>query len=107
MKAGGRRAAATRRCRRASRLRGRQRARCRGVDPRRRGRVLAEQTGGPDGSRDEVATTVRAYAEAVLLDAANAERALVRADPGCWRVGRKVEVAALAVRSQLQHVPCV
>jgi len=74
--------------------------------PRRRG-VFDELGRGPDRPRHEVAATVGADAAQDLVDAASAERALERADPGVGTVRRQVGVAAFAVRAELQHVVSV
>src|SRR4029450_7777480 len=58
----------------------------------------------------EAASAVRADVVEYALDAARAERALVRADARVCGVRRQVPVAELAVRSELEHsqnlAPC-
>src|SRR5262249_16820092 len=56
-----------------------------------------------DGSRHEAATAVRAHVEQLGVDARCAERAFVGADAGLGGRRRKIDVAVLAVRSELQR----
>src|SRR5690606_1799719 len=52
---------------------------------------------------NQLSAAIRAPAFEQLLGAAGAERAFERADARLKRVGRQVDVAAFAVRSQLEH----
>src|SRR5579863_1092750 len=58
---------------------------------------------GPDRPRCKSAAAVRAHIVKLALDAVRAERALVSADARLRRVSRKVLVAILAVRPELQR----
>ena len=75
-----------------------------------RARRIVSESGGlppgllrPDRTRLKAASAVRAHVVEHALDAARAERALVRADPRLRRAGRQVLVAELAVGPKLEH----
>lgn len=65
--------------------------------------MSVEMSSGSDGSALEVTATVRAPATEAHLDAPRAPGALEGADHRLRRLGRKVDVAAFAARTQLQH----
>src|SRR5437764_4676347 len=67
----------------------------------RRGRKSGQLVGGASWARDELAAAIGTYALR-LLCARDTERAFERADPR-GGIGRKMGVAALAVRSELKH----
>jgi len=62
-----------------------------------------ESCRGTDRARCERAAAVRTAPAEYRLDAPPAECALVRADHRVWGVRRKILVAALAIRPQLEH----
>lgn len=72
-------------------------------DPPCGSRMSVEMSSGSDGSALEVTATVRALATEAHLDAPRAPGALEGADHRLRRLGRKVDVAAFAARTQLQH----
>lgn len=72
-------------------------------DPPCGSRMSVEMSSGSDGSALEVTATVRAPATEAHLDAPRAPGALEGADHRLRRLGRKVDVAAFAARTQLQH----
>src|SRR3984893_8223341 len=57
----------------------------------------------PDRPRDKTAAAVRAHIVQLVLDAVRTERAFVTADARFHRSGRKILVAILAVRPELQR----
>ena len=73
------------------------------VDAFRRPRELLEQRGGSAGSPNELAAAVGTDLPEPGFGAFAAKRALESADPGVRPVRRKILVAALTVRSELEH----
>jgi hypothetical protein len=70
--------------------------------------VLEARAGAPgmprsDWPSNEFSTAVGANVAKDVRDAVGAERALVAADHGVWRVGRQVYVAQFTVGAQVEH----